>query len=333
MDNLKKHQVIDDPKEIIGIGHRIVAGGETFKKSTLINKDNLPKIYDLTEYAPLHDKAEADVIKAFLELLPNVPEVAVFDTAFHQSLDPVHYLYSLPYKYYEKYKARKYGAHGTSVRFVIQEASKLLNKPLDQLKLIVCHLGSGASITAVKNGKSLDTSMGFSPLAGITMSTRSGDVDPSLLAYIMKKENIDMDQMIDILNHKSGLLGISEISPDMRDLRDDMSRLNDDQKEKANLARNIFINRICRYIGAYIVEMGGVNGIIFTAGVGEHDFGVRAKVMDALNFMGVVPDEDKNKANEAGLITRPDSKIAAMLIPTNEELMIERDIMKVAHLK
>lgn len=223
LNNLKKYQVINDLAEIIGIGHRIVAGGETFKKSTLINKDNLQKIYDLKEYAPLHDEAEADVIKAFLELLPNVPEVAVFDTAFHQSLDPVHYLYSLPYKYYEKYKARKYGAHGTSVRFVIQEAAKLLDKPLDQLKLIVCHLGSGASITAVKNGKSLDTSMGFTPLAGITMSSRSGDVDPSVLAYIMKKEHINMSQMIDILNHKSGLLGISEISPDMRDLRDDMS--------------------------------------------------------------------------------------------------------------
>lgn len=333
LNNLKKHNVIDDPTEIIGIGHRIVAGGETFKDSALIDKTNLQKIYDLKEYAPLHNVAEADVIKAFITLLPNVPEVAVFDTAFHQSLDPTHYLYSLPYKYYEKYKARKYGAHGTSVRFVIQEASKLLNKPLDQLKLIVCHLGSGASVTAVKNGKSLDTSMGFSPLAGITMSTRSGDVDPSLLAYIMKKENIDMDQMIDILNHKSGLLGISEISPDMRDLRDDMSRLNEAQKKKADLARSIFINRICRYIGAYIMEMGGVDGIIFTAGVGEHDFGVRAKVMDALNFMGVVPDEDKNKANETGLITRPDSKIAVMLIPTNEELMIERDVMRVAHLK
>ena len=253
LNNLQKYQVINDLAEIIGIGHRIVAGGETFKKSTLINKDNLQKIYDLKEYAPLHDEAEADVIKAFLELLPNVPEIAVFDTAFHQSLDPVHYLYSLPYKYYEKYKARKYGAHGTSVRFVIQEAAKLLDKPLDQLKLIVCHLGSGASITAVKNGKSLDTSMGFTPLAGITMSSRSGDVDPSVLAYIMKKEHINMSQMIDILNHKSGLLGISEISPDMRDLRDDMSRLNNDQKKKADLARNIFINRICRYIGAYIM--------------------------------------------------------------------------------
>lgn len=240
LNNLKKYQVINDLAEIIGIGHRIVAGGETFKKSTLINKDNLQKIYDLKEYAPLHDEAEADVIKAFLELLPNVPEVAVFDTAFHQSLDPVHYLYSLPYKYYEKYKARKYGAHGTSVRFVIQEAAKLLDKPLDQLKLIVCHLGSGASITAVKDGKSLDTSMGFTPLAGITMSSRSGDVDPSVLAYIMKKEHINMSQMIDILNHKSGLLGISEISPDMRDLRDDMSRLNNDQKEKGRSGTKYF---------------------------------------------------------------------------------------------
>lgn len=333
LTNLKKYHVINESNEIIGIGHRIVAGGETFKDSTLINQKNLQQIYDLKEYAPLHNVPEADVIKAFLQLLPNVPEVAVFDTAFHQTLDPVHYLYSLPYKYYEKYKARKYGAHGTSVRFVIQKAAQLLDKPLDQLKLIVCHLGSGASITAVKNGKSFDTSMGFSPLAGITMSTRSGDVDPSLLAHIMEKEDFDMNQMIDILNNKSGLLGISEISPDMRDLRSDMSHLNEDQKIKANLARNIFINRICRYIGAYIIELGGVDGIIFTAGVGEHDAGVRAQVMNALNFMGVIPDEDKNKANQAGLITRPDSKIAVMLIPTNEELMIERDVVRVAHLK
>lgn len=333
LTNLKKYHVINESNEIIGIGHRIVAGGETFKDSTLINQKNLQQIYDLKEYAPLHNVPEADVIKAFLQLLPNVPEVAVFDTAFHQTLDPVHYLYSLPYKYYEKYKARKYGAHGTSVRFVIQKAAQLLDKPLDQLKLIICHLGSGASITAVKNGKSFDTSMGFSPLAGITMSTRSGDVDPSLLAHIMEKEDFDMNQMIDILNNKSGLLGISEISPDMRDLRSDMSHLNEDQRIKANLARNIFINRICRYIGAYIIELCGVDGIIFTAGVGEHDAGVRAQVMNALNFMGVIPDEDKNKANQAGLITRPDSKIAVMLIPTNEELMIERDVVRVAHLK
>ena len=333
LTNLKKYHVINESNEIIGIGHRIVAGGETFKDSTLINQKNLQQIYDLKEYAPLHNVPEADVIKAFLQLLPNVPEVAVFDTAFHQTLDPVHYLYSLPYKYYEKYKARKYGAHGTSVRFVIQKAAQLLDKPLDQLKLIVCHLGSGASITAVKDSKSFDTSMGFSPLAGITMSTRSGDVDPSLLAYIMEKENLDRNQMIDILNNNSGLLGISGISPDMRDLRDDMAHLSGDKKKRADLARNIFINRICRYIGAYIIELGRVDGIIFTAGVGEHDAGVRAQVMNTLKFMGVVADLEKNKINQAGLITCPDSKIAVMLIPTNEELMIERDVVRVAHLK
>ena len=221
----------------------------------------------------------------------------------------------------------------TEPRFVIQKAAQLLDKPLDQLKLIVCHLGSGASITAVKDSKSFDTSMGFSPLAGITMSTRSGDVDPSLLAYIMEKENLDRNQMIDILNNNSGLLGISGISPDMRDLRDDMAHLSGDKKKRADLARNIFINRICRYIGAYIIELGGVDGIIFTAGVGEHDAGVRAQVMNTLKFMGVVADLEKNKINQAGLITCPDSKIAVMLIPTNEELMIERDVVRVAHLK
>ena len=187
LTNLKKYHVINESNEIIGIGHRIVAGGETFKDSTLINQKNLQQIYDLKEYAPLHNVPEADVIKAFLQLLPNVPEVAVFDTAFHQTLDPVHYLYSLPYKYYEKYKARKYGAHGTSVRFVIQKAAQLLDKPLDQLKLIVCHLGSGASITAVKDSKSFDTSMGFSPLAGITMSTRSRRCRPFLISLYYGK--------------------------------------------------------------------------------------------------------------------------------------------------
>lgn len=333
LTNLKKYDVISDPHEIIGIGHRIVAGGEKFKDSSLITKDNLHEIYDLKEYAPLHNVAEADDIKAFIDLLPDVPEVAVFDTSFHQSLDPVHYLYSVPYEYYRKYKVRKYGAHGTSVRFVTQKAAQILNKPLADLKLIVCHLGSGASITAVKNGKSLDTSMGFTPVSGITMSTRSGDVDPSLLEYVMHKENLTMDEMISILNHKSGLLGISEISPDMRDLREDMTPLTGEKKRKANLARDIFINRICRYIGSYIVEMSGVDGIIFTAGVGEHDYGVRERVMNALKFLGMKPDLEANRANKEGLISQPDSKIATLLIPTNEELMIERDVVRVAKLK
>lgn len=333
LTNLKKYDVINDPHEIIGIGHRIVAGGEKFKNSSLITKDNLHEIYDLQEYAPLHNVAEADDIKAFIDRLPDVPEVAVFDTSFHQSLDPVHYLYSVPYEYYRKYKVRKYGAHGTSVRFVTQKAAQMLNKPLTDLRLIVCHLGSGASITAVKDGKSLDTSMGFTPVAGITMSTRSGDVDPSLLEYVMHKENLIMDEMISILNHKSGLLGISEISPDMRDLREDMTPLTGEKKRKADLARNIFINRICRYIGSYIVEMSGVDGIIFTAGVGEHDYGVRERVMNALKFLGMKPDLEANRANKEGLISQPDSKIATLLIPTNEELMIERDVVRVAKLK
>ncbi|MCT7862310.1 MAG: acetate/propionate family kinase, partial [Lactobacillus crispatus] len=257
LENLKKYDLIDDPKEIIGIGHRIVAGGEEFKDSTLIDEKSLQKIYDLKQYAPLHNTAEADVIKAFMKVLPGVPEVAVFDTSFHQTLDPVHYLYSLPYKYYEKYGARKYGAHGTSVRYVSQKAAEIMKRDLKDLKLIVCHLGSGASVTAVKDGKSFDTSMGFSPMAGITMSSRSGDVDPSLLAFVMKKENLDADQMLKVLNNESGLLGISGISPDMRDLRGDMTKLEGEKKKRADLARNIFINRIIRYVGAYTLEMGG----------------------------------------------------------------------------
>lgn len=332
LENLKKYDLIDDPKEIIGIGHRIVAGGEEFKDSTLIDEKSLQKIYDLKQYAPLHNTAEADVINAFMKVLPGVPEVAVFDTSFHQTLDPVHYLYSLPYKYYEKYGARKYGAHGTSVRYVSQKAAEIMKRDLKDLKLIICHLGSGASVTAVKDGKSFDTSMGFSPMAGITMSSRSGDVDPSLLAFVMKKENLDADQMLKVLNNESGLLGISGISPDMRDLRGDMTKLEGEKKKRADLARNIFINRIIRYVGAYTLEMGGLDGIAFTAGVGEHDFGVREHVMDSLELLGLKHDSAANKEN-ATIITKPDSTIVGMVIPTNEELMIERDVVRVAGLK
>ena len=260
-----------------------------------------------------------------MKVLPKVPEVGVFDTAFHESLDPVHYLYSVPYDWYEKYRARKYGAHGTSVRYVANRTAKLLNKDLKDLKLVVCHLGSGASITAVKDGKSYDTSMGFTPLAGITMGTRSGDVDPSLLQFIMHKKDISIDEMIDILNHDSGLLGISGVSPDMRDLKHNPDK-------RAQLAREIFINRIIRYVGAYITEMGGADAIVFTAGIGEHDARVRAAVMKAFEFMGLVPDLEANKVNGEKTITKPESKIRAMIVPTNEELMIERDVVRLAHL-
>ena len=322
---LKQFNVVEDLNEIVGVGHRVVNGGEFFKDSTIITKENLHEIYELEDYAPLHNPAEGRGIEAFMNVLPNVPQVAVFDTTYHRALDPVHYLYSLPYEYYEKYGVRKYGAHGTSVRYVAPRAADMMGKDLKDLKLIVCHLGSGASITAVKDAKSYDTSMGFSPLAGITMATRSGDIDPSLIQHLMHVEHKSMDEMIYMLNHKSGLLGLSGISPDMRDVRESDS-------DRAKLARNIFINRIVRYVGSYIDEMGGVDGIIFTAGIGEHDMGVREAVMDAFKYMGVDPDYEANNKISEGFITKPDSKVKVMVIPTNEELMIERDVVRLTHI-
>lgn len=327
LDWLKEYGVIADLKEIVGVGHRIVNGGELFPDSAIIDKDNIHKVFDLTNYAPLHNPAEGHGIQAFMNILPDVPQVGVFDTSFHQSMDEVHYIYSLPYEYYEKYKARKYGAHGTSVRYVSGKAAELLGKDLKDLKLVVCHLGSGASVTAVKNGKCYDTSMGFSPLAGVTMGTRSGDVDPSVLQYIMKKEGItDFNEMIDILNRKSGLLGLSGISSDMRDIR------NSDDK-RAELADAVFINRVVRYVGSYIAEMGGADAVVFTAGIGEHDDKVREGVMKSLSFMGVDFDDAANKAANEGFITKEDSKLAGLIIPTDEELMIERDVVRLAKLK
>ena len=322
---LKKYHVVEDLSEIVGVGHRIVAGGEDFIDSAIIDPEKLQKIYDLKEYAPLHNPAEGKGIEAFMKLLPDVPEVGVFDTSFHQTLDPEHYLYSIPYEYYEKYGIRKYGAHGTSVRYIVGRAAEMLNKDVKELKLIVCHLGSGASVTAVKNGKSYDTSMGFTPLAGITMGTRSGDIDPSVLQFIMNKEHLDINEMIDILNDKSGLLGISGISSDMRDLEN-----NSDQR--AALARDIFVNRIRQYVGSYIVELKGVDAIIFTAGIGEHDAGIREDVMKSFEFMGLKPDYEANKSNGEKAITTADSKIKALVIPTDEELMIERDVVRLANL-
>lgn len=322
---LKQFNVVEDLNEIVGVGHRVVNGGEFFKDSTIITKENLHEIYELEDYAPLHNPAEGRGIEAFMNVLPNVPQVAVFDTTYHRALDPVHYLYSLPYEYYEKYGVRKYGAHGTSVRYVAPRAADMMGKDLKDLKLIVCHLGSGASITAVKDAKSYDTSMGFSPLAGITMATRSGDIDPSLIQHLMHVEHKSMDEMIYMLNHKSGLLGLSGISPDMRDVRESDS-------DRAKLDRNIFINRIVRYVGSYIAEMGGVDGIIFTAGIGEHDMGVREAVMDAFKYMGVDPDYEANNKISEGFITKPDSKVKVMVIPTNEELMIERDVVRLTHI-
>ena len=325
LDNLKKYNVVEDFSEIVGVGHRIVAGGEEFKDSVLVGEEELKKIFDLTEYAPLHNPAEGRGIQAFMKLLPGVPQVGVFDTAFHQTLDEVHYLFPIPYEFYENYKVRKYGAHGTSVRYVAQRTAELLGKDLKDMKLLVLHLGSGASITAVKNGKSFDTSMGFSPLAGLMMATRSGDVDPSALQFIMEKEHYSMDEMIKVLNKKSGLLGISGVSPDMRDLLQS-------EKPTADLAIKMFVNSVVKYVGSYIAEMGGVDTIAFTAGIGEHDEGVRASVMKSLEFLGLKPDLEANDKNGEKIITKPDSKITALIVPTDEELMIERDVVRLAHL-
>lgn len=324
---LPKYNVINDLKEIAGIGHRVVAGGEIFSESALIDKEKLQQIYDLSDYAPLHNPYEADGIRDFMQLLPGVPQVAVFDTSFHHTLDPVHYLYSLPYKYYEKYRARKYGAHGTSVRYVSHRAAELLNKPLNALKMIVCHLGNGASITAIKDGKSYDTSMGFSPVAGITMSTRSGDIDPSVLQYVMKKENIsDFNKMINILNNKSGILGISDYSPDMRDIRKRAAA----GDVKAKLAKDIFVNRIIKYIGSYYVDMGGLDALVFTAGIGENESLYRQAIVDKLSVLGLKIDEKANSVNGEKVISAVDSKAKILIIPTNEELVIARDVVRLA---
>ncbi len=323
LDQLTKLEIITDFNEITGIGHRVVAGGEEFKDSAVIDDDVLQKIKDLAEYAPLHNPAAAMGIEAFKKILPNVLSVAVFDTSFHTSMPEVNYMYSIPYEYYEKFGARKYGAHGTSHRYVANRAAAMLGKPLKDLKLITMHIGAGGSITAIKDGKSYDTSMGFTPLAGIEMATRSGDIDASLVAYLMEKLNIDKpSDMINILNKKSGLVGVSGVSADMRELE-----AVQDKNHRAKLARDMFINRIVRYVGAYLAELGGADAIVFTAGVGENDIMIRQEVADKLTYFGIGVDPEKN--NIRGVerdLSVAGSKIKTLLIPTDEELMIVRDI-------
>jgi acetate kinase len=323
LDQLIDLDIVDSYDEITAVGHRIVAGGEFFKDSAIIDDDVIDKIDKLAEYAPLHDPAELVGIKAFRKVLPNAFAVAVFDTSFHVDMPKMNALYSVPYEWYQKFGARKYGAHGTSHRYVAGRAAKMLGKPLEDLKLITMHIGAGASITAIKGGKSYDTSMGFSPLAGITMATRSGDVDPSLVAFVQEKLGVSSQEMIDILNHKSGLLGISQLSPDMRDILAAADKGND----QAQLALDMYVNRIVRYIGSYIAEMGGADAIVFTAGVGENSAPVRKLVTDQLGYFGIKIDQEKNKCHGVERdLSAPDAKIKALLIPTNEELMIVRDI-------
>ena len=321
LDQLIDLGILATYDEITGVGHRVVHGGEFYDRSVVIDDEVLKNIEALADFAPLHNPANAMGIRAFKHLLPNIISVAVFDTAFHATMPEVNYLYSLPREYYETLRVRKYGAHGTSHRYVSERAAEMLGKPLAETKIITCHLGNGASITAVEGGKSVDTSMGFTPLAGVTMGTRSGDIDPSVLPYLMEKLDIDINEMINILNKKSGLLGLSGISSDMRDLENNMD------KEEVRVALDIFADRIRKYIGSYVTVMNGVDAIVFTAGIGENDSATRANIMSKLTWLGCELDAEKNKERGEELeISTPESTVKVFLIPTDEELMIARDV-------
>ena len=318
----KDNGVIGSMKEIDAVGHRVVHGGEKFAKSVVITDEVMQAIEECNPLAPLHNPANIIGIKACQELMPGVPMVAVFDTAFHQTMPPVAYTYALPYEYYEKDKVRRYGFHGTSHKYVSQRAADMLGKPIEQLKLISCHLGNGSSVTAIDGGKSIDTSMGFTPLAGLPMGTRSGDIDAGILEYLMNKYGMDITEMLTILNKKSGVMGVSGVSSDFRDLEEAFKEGN----ERAGLAVDMFNYGVKKLIGAYAAAMGGVDAIIFTAGVGENSASQRMAIASDLEFMGVKMDEDANKVRgEERVISAPDSKVTVLLIPTNEELMIAMD--------
>ncbi|MED3761625.1 MULTISPECIES: acetate kinase [Peribacillus] len=327
LKKLIDHRIIDSFEEIDGVGHRVVHGGEVFSESVLITEDVIEEIEKLSELAPLHNPANITGIQAFRRILDDVPAVAVFDTAFHQTMAAGSYLYSLPLEYYEKYGIRKYGFHGTSHKYVSQRAAEMIGRPIEQLRLISCHLGNGASITAIKGGKSIDTSMGFTPLAGVTMGTRSGNIDPALIPYIMEKTGKTADEVLDVLNKESGMLALSGFSSDLRDIQVEADKGN----ERAELALKVFADRIHKYIGSYSAKMGGVDGIIFTAGIGENSQTIRGRILEGLEFMGVYWDKDLNRTKgKEAFINTPYSPVKVMVIPTNEEIMIVRDTVKIA---
>lgn len=317
-----RNGVVGSMREIDAVGHRVVHGGEKFAKSVVIDDEVMAAIEECNPLAPLHNPANIIGIKACRALMPGVPMVAVFDTAFHQTMPPVAYTYALPYEYYETDKVRRYGFHGTSHKYVAQRAADMLGKPIEDLKLISCHLGNGSSVTAVDGGKSVDTSMGFTPLAGVPMGTRSGDLDAGILEYLMNKYGMSIAEMLDILNKKSGVQGVSGVSSDFRDLENAHREGN----ERAGLAVDLFNYGVKKLIGAYAAAMGGVDAILFTAGVGENSASQRMAIASGLEFMGVKMDADANNVRGVEqVISAPDSKVKVLLIPTNEELMIATD--------
>ena len=313
---------INDVSEIDAIGHRVVHGGEKFKESCLITDEVIETIRELSPLAPLHNPAGILGIEAARKVFGNIPMVAVFDTAFHSTMPPKAYMYAIPYEYYEKYGVRRYGFHGTSHKYVSQRAAAMLGKPAEELKLISCHLGNGSSVTAIDGGKSVDTSMGFTPLAGLPMGTRCGDIDAGILEYLMNKHGYDIKEMLNILNKKSGVLGISGVSSDFRDLEDAAPKGN----QRAQLALDSFEYGVIKLIGSYAAAMGGVDAIIFTAGVGENGAENRVNITKKLAFMGVKLDEEKNKVRGQEIdVSAADAKVRVLVIPTNEELMIAMD--------
>lgn len=324
LTRLKSYGILSHLSEITGVGHRIVAGGELFKDSAVITPTVLRQIKALKDYAPLHNPIQAYYIEVFTQLLPRAQQVAVFDTSLYAQMPAVNYMYSIPYAYYEKFGARKYGAHGTSHRYVAMRTAELLDKSLADLRLITLHLGSGSSITAFDHGKALDTSMGFTPLAGVMMGTRSGDIDASLVAFLAEKLQKTMPEMITILNNKSGLLGISELSPDQRDLEQTQA-----DRPKSKLALDMFVSRVVQYVGSYIAELGGVDAIVFTAGSGENGIEMRQAIADKLSYFGITIDPAKNDCRGKERLVSPDgSPVQVLVVPTNEELMIVRDVVR-----
>lgn len=325
LEGLIKHNVISNINDIEGVGHRVVQGGEFFKDSTIITDEVLQKIIDLGEMAPLHNPANATGIKAFRQVLPHVPQVAVFDTVFHQTMTKDAYLYGTPYEWYTQYGIRKYGFHGTSHQYVSERANQLMGTT--QTKVVVCHIGNGASLSAVKNGHCVETSMGFTPLEGFPMGTRSGSIDPAITAYMANKLNKSAQDITDILNKKSGYLGISGLSNDARDIEAAIEKGN----ERARLAFDIQAKQIADYIGSYYVYMGGLDAICFTAGIGENSPVLRQMIIDRLAVLGVELNKDLNKLRGERLISSENSKVKVFIIPTDEEVMIARDTMRLSH--
>ena len=317
-----EYGVVKSMKEINAVGHRVVHGGEYFARSVIITDEVKAALEKCCDMAPLHNPANLIGIAACEEIMPGVPQVGVFDTAFHQTMPERAYLYALPYEYYEKYKVRRYGFHGTSHRFVSEEVCKMMDRPYDQTKVITCHLGNGGSVCAVRNGKSIDTTMGFTPLEGLVMGTRAGDVDVAAVTYLMKKEGLTADEMDNILNKKSGVLGLSGVSSDFRDIEEAAEAGND----RAEIALDVFAYKVAKRIGAYASAMNGVDAIVFTAGLGENSGATRRAICDYLGWMGVHIDSYNNSLRGKAIeISATDSRIRVFVIPTNEELVIARD--------